>query len=154
METAVLNTSSTKENVAIFLLRSVPEYSCSHFVLCLPGILYCFCNVPITCSVTWHRKITWLRARSMLITYPVMFNMFWGSLILRNSTKLYTGPIKLKINELLCLTWLESELTTRQYFLHLCMSSLWLCVCVCVFSIVTQQKDVLQWLSSIRATVL
>ena len=98
METAVLNTSSTKENVAIFLLRSVPEYSCSHFVLCLPGILYCFCNVPITCSVTWHRKITWLRARPMLITYPVMFYMFWGLLILRNPITLYVGPTKLKVN--------------------------------------------------------
>ena len=28
--------------------------------------------------------------------------------------------------ELLCLKWLESELTTRQHFLHVGMSSLWL----------------------------
>ena len=37
------------------------QHSCSHFVPCLPTILYCCCNMPTS---HWCWKITWLKAGS------------------------------------------------------------------------------------------
>ena len=110
-------------HVMITLVEVCPQHSCSHFVPCLPAISYCCCNMPAS---HWHREVTWLK--DMLTTYPVLF---WALCIKFDNLKKFhkvlyrTHQIKGQY-ELLCLKWLESELTTGQPFLHLCMSSLWL----------------------------
>ena len=60
----------------------------------------------------------------MLITYPVMFCMRFVNLKKFHKALHRTHQIKGQY-ELLCLKWLESELTTGQHFLYLHMSSLW-----------------------------
>ena len=101
------------------------QNSCSHFVQWLPVISYCCCNMPAS---HWHREVTWLK--DMLTPYPVLFCMFWMFCMRFANLKKFhkalcrTHQIKGQY-ELLCLKWLESELTTGQHFLHLHMSSLW-----------------------------
>jgi hypothetical protein len=95
------------------------QSSCSHFVPCLPAISYCCCNMPAS---HWHRKVTWLKV--ILTTYSVLFCMLWMffmSFANLNSTKLYhqiKGQYKL-----LCLKYLDSELTTRLWFLWLTLKN-------------------------------
>jgi hypothetical protein len=118
--------TSPRFSFLLKVLRSaLHQHVCSHFVSCLPTISYYCYKMPASHG---HRKITWLKFG--LIIYPVC--SVCGMLILRNSTKLYVGPIKIKGQyELLCLKWLESELTTGQHFLRLHMSS----VCVSFISL-------------------
>jgi hypothetical protein len=51
--------------------------------------------VAVIC-LTLKKNLT--QSKVMLITYPVMFCILWHLLILRNSTKLYLEPIKLKVS--------------------------------------------------------
>lgn len=102
-----------------------PPNSCSHFVPCLPAISYCCCNRPAS---HWHREVTWLK--DILTTCLVLFCMFWMFCVRFANLKKFhkalckTHQIRGKY-EWLCLKQLESELTTRQPSLYLCMNLLW-----------------------------
>jgi len=72
----------------------------------------------------WDREVTWLK--DTLTTHPVLFCMFCMRFAnLKKFHKALCTAHQIKGQyELLCLNYLESELTTKQPFLQLCMSSL------------------------------
>ena len=127
-------THSVREAIItwILLCSKIPssplQSSWSHFVPCLPAKSYCCCNVPtLLISLNKSDTETWLGSKTFwphTQFYSVCSECSaWGFLILRNSRKLY-HQIKRQY-KLLCLKYTKSELTTRQPFLHLCISSLW-----------------------------
>jgi hypothetical protein len=74
----------------------------------------------------------------MVTTYPVLFCVRFANLkkFYRASHK--THRVKDQ-QELLCLKYLEPELSTRQ---HLCMNSLWVCGLFCFFLYKPTEKDI------------